>query len=302
MPWRTDITAPLEDGPGLLRRIQALALPLDRELLTQHSKLAVLSGCGDTETGFHGEGPRFQPVRHADAIYVLHSERNRVTRQFLAELEKIAEGIQEGYFVDDGSEQFAVALIVADGGVDEPLVPLVGISVQCSPADMRNPLVTQHDLDGAWDDFADWDIVLENESSEVPELTIRAYRAAVYHVGSEPPFCLKIDQPSHDLKDVYASLGVETAAFLTACNPVGRPLRLETNEDRQRLLRADLKSANLRFIDGNGCDPEGKWAGEASFLVLGISLEQAEALGAKYKQNAILWVGDDAVPSLILLR
>jgi len=35
---------------------------------------------------------------------------------------------------------------------------------------------------------------------------------------------------------------------------------------------------------------------------LGISQGDAEAMGRKYGQNAIVWAEDDAVPQLILLR
>lgn len=295
-------TPPNTTASDLLQQMKALALPLDRAKLARHSRLAVLSGCGDTETGFHGDGPQFRPVRLADAVYVLQQEREKVIPQFLVEVEKIADGVREGFLINDGSEQFAIALIVADGGLDEPLLPLAGIAVQLNAVENAHSIVTEHDLDATWDDFDDRATPLENERSEVPDITIQAYRDAIYRVAAEPPFSLAVDQPSHDLERVYREAGVRSAAFLTACNPVGRPLRRETNEDRQRQLRADLETEGLSFVEGVGCDPVGRWAGEPSFLVLGISSDQAEALGKNYRQNAIVWASDDAVPRLVLLR
>jgi hypothetical protein len=36
--------------------------------------------------------------------------------------------------------------------------------------------------------------------------------------------------------------------------------------------------------------------------VLGLDLDTSCALGREFHQNAIVWAGEDAVPSLILLR
>jgi len=58
----------------------------------------------------------------------------------------------------------------------------------------------------------------------------------------------------------------------------------------------------LKFLDGFGQDPAGKWTEEESFLVLGISLEAAKKLGNQFEQNAIVWSDSDAVPQLIMLR
>jgi hypothetical protein len=41
---------------------------------------------------------------------------------------------------------------------------------------------------------------------------------------------------------------------------------------------------------------------EASVGVFGISMENACELGIRYRQNAIIWVGEDATPQLVLLR
>ena len=63
-----------------------------------------------------------------------------------------------------------------------------------------------------------------------------------------------------------------------------------------------IGSERQLFIDGIGCDPSGCWPGEASCLVLGLSIDIARALGTEFEQNAIVWCGADAVPELVLLR
>ena len=45
-----------------------------------------------------------------------------------------------------------------------------------------------------------------------------------------------------------------------------------------------------------------KWPAEPSFLALGIDLVTAKILGRHFDQNALVWINDDAIPRLVLLR
>jgi len=63
-----------------------------------------------------------------------------------------------------------------------------------------------------------------------------------------------------------------------------------------------LRLRSLPFIERVGQHPSNRWAPEPSFLVLGLSLEAAKALGSRHEQNAIVWCGIDATPQLVLLR
>jgi hypothetical protein len=56
------------------------------------------------------------------------------------------------------------------------------------------------------------------------------------------------------------------------------------------------------IIDGESSDSIGTWPGEKSFLVLGLDLETAIRLGREFRQNALVWADEDAIPRLILLR
>lgn len=44
------------------------------------------------------------------------------------------------------------------------------------------------------------------------------------------------------------------------------------------------------------------WPTERSYFALGLALEPAKEIGIQFGQDAIVWVGADAVPQLILLR
>jgi hypothetical protein len=64
----------------------------------------------------------------------------------------------------------------------------------------------------------------------------------------------------------------------------------------------DLEALGLESVAGIGRDNDDPREGEPSFLALGISRRAAESLGRKYRQNAIVFAGEEAVPRLVLLR
>ena len=135
---------------------------------------------------------------------------------------------------------------------------------------------------------------------------IEAYLAAHYRVDAELPFTLRVGVFSEPLALLFQRHPCDCAAYLTTCNPFGQDVGQIENAERQAELGQELKGRSLRFIDGMGLDSQSeetqKWPGEASFLVLGLSLEASRALGRKHEQNALIWCGKDAVPQLVLLR
>lgn len=130
---------------------------------------------------------------------------------------------------------------------------------------------------------------------------IKAYQATDFQVNAEQPFTLNIGVSSQPLDVLYKSSRVNSATFITAFNPFSQPLSEDENRLRNAKLIDEIKHRSLKFITGIGQDPERKWPGEDSILVLGLGLEAAKALGKHYEQNAIVWCDADAVPQLILL-
>ena len=132
--------------------------------------------------------------------------------------------------------------------------------------------------------------------------TLTAYLETDYCVFTEAPFALRIGAASEPLAGLYRQHGVNCAAFVTACNPYSQQMDAAANAARQAELESELKQRSLRFLAGEGRHPAGGWPAETSFLVLGISREEAKELGRRYEQNAVAWCGPDAVPELLLLR
>ncbi|HWT38483.1 MAG TPA: DUF3293 domain-containing protein [Paraburkholderia sp.] len=138
--------------------------------------------------------------------------------------------------------------------------------------------------------------------SDIPRETIQAYLETEYFVFDDASTTLKVGQANPKLAALHNTHDVTCSAFITACNPFSQNCSAGFNAARQQELARELKLLGLVVIDGIGKHPSNNWPGEASFLVLGLTLETAKALGTRYGQNAIVWSTDDATPQLVLLR
>jgi len=131
---------------------------------------------------------------------------------------------------------------------------------------------------------------------------IRAYLETEYRVHGTPGFVLRIGVASPELRALTAQHGVTTSAFLTAWNPQSRALDPKANAARQAELAEEIARLGLVHLPGVGQHPSNGWPAEDSFLVLGLELDAAKALGARFEQYAIVWAGADGVPHLVFLR
>lgn len=111
---------------------------------------------------------------------------------------------------------------------------------------------------------------------------------------------LTIGSVSPSLRSLHERYGVGSSAFITAWNPASVPLAQDENDRRQAELKLAVEAAGYALLPGIGEDPSGHWPGERSTLVLGISREDAIALGVRFGQIAIVWSDVDAVPVLVL--
>jgi hypothetical protein len=98
---------------------------------------------------------------------------------------------------------------------------------------------------------------------------------------------MAIDTRSEALSRLYATTGQTCGVFITTLNPFGQAQNDEANET---------------VIEGTGAHPTGAWPEEKSFFALGINVVAARLLASRVHQDAVVWVGEDAVPQLILLR
>ena len=136
----------------------------------------------------------------------------------------------------------------------------------------------------------------------VPEPLIEAYAAAHYVVFGEPEIVLLCGEKNPRLDELLDAHRATCAAFVSAANPQGRRRRLVENVVAFHSLKTHLKKSHYVFFEGEGRDPTGVWRPEGSVLVLDIARPDAEALGNRYEQNAIVYVERGGAPELVLLR
>jgi hypothetical protein len=138
--------------------------------------------------------------------------------------------------------------------------------------------------------------------SRLPEELIEAYLKTEYRaVVDGAAITLRISAQSSGILSVFEQSKTDCAAFITAENPYSEPQTPAVNAERQQRLRNALSAMGIPYFPGQGQGEDPAWPAEASFLALGIDREASITLGRKYGQNAIVWVGSDGVPELLLL-
>jgi hypothetical protein len=132
---------------------------------------------------------------------------------------------------------------------------------------------------------------------------VRAYRATDYRLGTTTQdIVLAPGLRSDRLAAMFASKSVTCGAFLTASNPLGTQKSDTANDLAHAQLTSVLTDLGLEFIEGSGSEEGTYWPAEKSLFALGLSREGAVSIGRQFAQDAIVWVGDSAVPELVLLR
>jgi putative PIN family toxin of toxin-antitoxin system len=127
--------------------------------------------------------------------------------------------------------------------------------------------------------------------------TLRAYQKALYAVLGGP--VLRLGERNPELETLLEAQVATTAAFITAANPRGAPRSHIANQAAMAELQTALA---WPCYPGEGRDPEGGWPAEPSLLIVGIPRSEAEALGRRFEQNAIVFVEKGTAPELVLLR
>ena len=132
---------------------------------------------------------------------------------------------------------------------------------------------------------------------------IKAFENTNYLVHSKVgSFALRVGEYSAELSKIYQASNQVCGAFVTAYNPYSEQRDEASNRAAQSRLNEHLRAVAPLILEGEGKDPEGKWPGEPSYFALGIDEVASRLIGQQFHQDAIIWVGADAVPKLILLR
>lgn len=143
-------------------------------------------------------------------------------------------------------------------------------------------------------------------TSNLAPALLQAYRETHYRVNSvssdSEPLVLRVDEVSTPLAILHKKFGVDCSAFITACNPWSESLPDAENSRRHENLLHALRTRSLRWLEGIGQHPGNQWPGEPGVLILGLSLAAAKVLAQDCQQNAFVWSGADAKPTLVILQ
>lgn len=134
--------------------------------------------------------------------------------------------------------------------------------------------------------------------SQLSQELLSTYLDTDYIVSDDPPLLLRIGESNDDARILLASLGVTTAAFMTAWNPGSETLSESDNDGRQADLLNEIEMRRLNYLVGYGERLD--WR-EYSYLILGITREEASNLAGQFEQNAFVWLDDSGTPELVCL-
>ena len=151
--------------------------------------------------------------------------------------------------------------------------------------------------------MANFGYSFNGESTQIHPDKLQAYRASDYRIDHTlQVIVLSIGYRSEPLSDLFADKEVNCGAFITAYNPRGAFQSDEANAQAHSELAFMLQQLGHKVIEGSGSEKGSKWPAEKSYCAFGLTLEPAKAIGTHFNQDAIVWVGEDAIPQLILLR
>lgn len=128
-----------------------------------------------------------------------------------------------------------------------------------------------------------------------------AYFATSYFARvAENVIVLRIGVKSNELAALHAAHTVEISCFITAYNPFGIASSEVDNIFLNQSLRTYLRDHGITYFEGEGRGEDPHWPAEPSFLVLGITIDQARGLCCDFRQNAVVVSLNDATPVLVL--
>ena len=135
--------------------------------------------------------------------------------------------------------------------------------------------------------------------STIPQELLLAYQDTNYIVYAAQGFILRVSEYSAAFAELAETQKYRQAVFITAHNPHSNIQTPQQNRDVQDLLRAQVLKNRWNYFEGVGQSRDGSWR-ENSLLIFGPSRLEAQGLGKKYNQLAVVWVDESAVPEILL--
>jgi hypothetical protein len=108
---------------------------------------------------------------------------------------------------------------------------------------------------------------------------------------------IEVGQPAPDVSAWLTALGKHSALFITAWNPMSKPLSADLNALRHADLVAMAQAGPFPFVEAIGRSPDGDWS-EHSLLIAGVPLSEANRWARVFEQAGYVWIDKDKAASL----
>lgn len=138
----------------------------------------------------------------------------------------------------------------------------------------------------------------DHQETNIDPVRRAAYRATHY-VAALPSgeVLIEVGQTSPAVSAWLAGLGMHSAIFLSAWNPMSKPLSPEVNAIRHADLLTMVRNGPYPFVEAVGQSPDGHWS-EVSLLIAGVPLGEANRWARVFEQAGYVWIDRDEPVSL----
>lgn len=127
------------------------------------------------------------------------------------------------------------------------------------------------------------------------------YRATDYHCP-DAAVTVKPGFSSETMARLTAGLPEKGYAFITAWNPGSEPVSSARNLKQNSMLEKIITQKQYIYFEAKGIPHQQGWQPEDSFLILGITRDDAAALGREFNQRAILYGRGAEPPQLLFME
>ncbi len=139
---------------------------------------------------------------------------------------------------------------------------------------------------------------MDDNYRNIDQSLLAAYVRTTYRVDALD-LQIRIGLANANLQQLLTTYGAHTWAFITAWNPKSVLLSQHENEARHEMLVKIIEKMSYPYFVGHGIGDDENWPPEQSLLILGISKQEALALGRQFEQNAIVFGTQNTLPTLV---
>ncbi|WP_158618434.1 DUF3293 domain-containing protein [Candidimonas sp. SYP-B2681] len=134
----------------------------------------------------------------------------------------------------------------------------------------------------------------------VPRSIINAFQHAHYNVFAPGNhFTAHIGKRCDALASLMADYGKNTVSILTAYNPDAKTGDIDQNRHAQQALFEEIHKLGAPCFSGQNRAANGDGPAEPTWVVLGLSREQAKNLAQRFRQLAFVFSDECAKPELV---